>query len=65
MSPAVDRVAVAVESGIDWDRWKELSDEAKGIHLAYYREKRAMEAWASQEQERKALLRQISRKGKK
>ena len=65
MSAAVDRVAAAKEWGIDWDRWKQLSDEAKGVHLAYYREKRAMEAWMAQEQERKALLRQLSRKGRK
>jgi len=64
MSGVVDRVAAAKDAGVDWDRWQELSDTAKGIHLAYYREIRAMEAWTAQEQERKSLLRQLSRKGK-
>lgn len=39
-----DEVA-AIPQGIDWDRWQEMSDDAKGIHLAYYRAQRTMRSW--------------------
>lgn len=65
MSPSVDRVATCKMFHIDWDRWLELSIEAQGIHLAWYREKRNMEGWTQQEHDRKALIRQLQTKGSK
>ena len=65
MSSIIDRIATCEMFGITWDTWENLSIEAKGIHLAYYREKRAMETWEAQEAERRQVMRSLAMRGKK
>ena len=65
MSPITEQVAAAKAWGTDWQRWSEVTPEARGVMLAYYRETMRMETWEHQEQNRKMMLKQMQMKGKR